>query len=141
MQPDGNVSAHPSSLLPQISVALASTARRICCSFLDPMSLSAFVARHPVALDNRPGVRPIGIGETARRIIGKAILTTIRNDVQEAAGPLQLCAGQEAGCEAAVRQMFDSPDAEAAILVDYIAMAKGSPCVVPSSEISLLPHQ
>ena len=101
--------------------ALASTARRICCSFLDPRSLSAFVACRLVALDKRPGVRPIGIGETTRRIIGKAILATIRDDIQEAAGPLQLCAGQEAGCEAAVhavRQMFDSPDAEAAILVD-----------------------
>ena len=66
-------------------------------------------------------MRPIGIGETARRIVGKAILTTIRDDIQEAAGPLQLCAGQEAGCEAAVhavRQMFESPDTEAAILVD-----------------------
>ena len=101
--------------------ALASTARRICCSFLDPRSLSAFVACRLIALDKRPGVRPIGIGETARRIVGKAILTTIRDDIQEAAGPLQLCAGQEAGCEAAVhavRQMFESPDTEAAILVD-----------------------
>ena len=66
-------------------------------------------------------MRPIGIGETARRIVGKAILITIRDDIQEAAGPLQLCAGQEAGCEAAVhavRQMFESPDTEAVILVD-----------------------
>ena len=101
--------------------ALASTARRICCSFVDPKSLSAFVACRLIALDKCPGVRPIGIGETAQRIIGKAILTTIGEDIKEAAGPLQLCAGQEAGCEAAVhamRQMFESPDAEAAILVD-----------------------
>ena len=101
--------------------ALASTARRICCSFVDPKSLSAFVACRLIALDKCPGIRPIGIGETARRIIGKAILTTIGEDIKEAAGPLQLCAGQEAGCEAAVhamRQMFESPNAEAAILVD-----------------------
>ena len=101
--------------------ALASTARRICCSFVDPKSLLAFVACRLVALDKHPGIRPIGIGETARRIIGKAILTTIRDDIQKVAGPLQLLAGQEAGCEAAVhavRQMFESPDAEAVILVD-----------------------
>ena len=101
--------------------SLASTARRICCSFVDPKSLYAFVACRLIALDKCPGVRPIGIGETARRIIGKAILTTIGEDIQEAAGPLQLCAGQEAGCEAAVHamhQMFESPDVEAAILVD-----------------------
>ena len=99
--------------------ALASTARRICCSFVDPKSLLAFVACRLVALDKHPGIRPIGIGETARCIIGRAILTTIRDDIQEVAGPLQLCAGQEAGCEAvvhAVRQMFES--AEAVILVD-----------------------
>ena len=98
--------------------ALASTARRIFCSFVDPKSLLAFVACRLVALDKHPGIRPIGIGETARRIIGKA---TIRDDIQEVAGPLQLCAGQEAGCEAAVhavQQMFESPDAEAVILVD-----------------------
>ena len=99
--------------------AMASTARRICCSFVDPKSLSAFVACRLVALDKCPWVRPIGIEETARRIIGKAILTTIGDDIQEAAGPLQLCAGQEAGCEAAVHamhQMFKSPDDETAIL-------------------------
>ena len=56
--------------------ALASTARRICCSFVDPKSLLAFVACRLVALDKHPGIRPIGIGETARRIIGRAILGT-----------------------------------------------------------------
>ena len=74
-----------------------------------------------IALDKCPGVRPIGIGETVRRIIGKAILTTISDEIQAAAGPLQLCAGQDAGCEAAVhamRQVFESPDTEAVILVD-----------------------
>ena len=35
-------------------------------------------------------------------MIGKAIITTIRDDIQEVAGPIQLCAGQEAGCEASV---------------------------------------
>ena len=66
-------------------------------------------------------MRPIGVGEMARRIIGKSILATINDDIQKAAGPLQLCAGQEARCEAAVHavhQMFESPDAEATILVD-----------------------
>ena len=123
MQQDGNVSLCTSFQYASTDLcdAMASTTRRICCSFVDPKSLSAFVACGFVALDKCPGVRPIGIGETARRIIGKAILTTVRDDIQEAAGPLQLCAGQEAGCEVAVHamhQMFESPDVEAAILVD-----------------------
>ena len=74
--------------------ALASTARRIFCSFVDPKSLLAFVACRLVALDKYPGIRPIGIGETARRIIGKAILTTIR-DEHSAPVPLPLhCVNQ-----------------------------------------------
>ena len=101
--------------------ALASTARRLCVENVHPDGVSAFVSSRLIALDKNPGVRPIGIGETSRRIIGKAILTTISEDIQDAAGPLQLCAGQDAGCEAAVhamRQLFQSPDAEAVLLVD-----------------------
>jgi len=41
--------------------------------------------------------------------------------VLQAAGPLQLCAGQSAGCEAsihAMRAVFDSSDTEAVLQVD-----------------------
>ena len=101
--------------------SLASIAKRICTSYVDPSGLSAFVSCRLIALDKCPGVRPIGIGEMVRRIIGKAIATTISDDIQAAAGPLQVCAGQVAGCEAAVhtmRQVFESPQSEAIILVD-----------------------
>ena len=92
--------------------ALASIARRICSCFVDPII---------IALDKCPGVRPIGIGETARRIMGKAIAAAINDDIQDAAGPLQVCAGHLSGCEAAVhamRQVFEAPDTDAVILVD-----------------------
>ena len=101
--------------------AMASIAKQICSSFVDPKGLATFVACRLIALDKCPGVRPIGIGETVHRIIGKAILTTNSDEIQAAPGPLQLCAGQVAGCEAAVhamRQVFESPDSEAVILVD-----------------------
>jgi len=77
--------------------------------FVDPSSLTAYVACQLIALDKCPGVRPIGIGETAHRVIAKAVLSLIRNDIQQAAGSLQLCAGQFSGCEAAVhftREIF-----------------------------------
>lgn len=48
-------------------------------------------------------------------------MKVIGPDVMQAAGPLQLCAGQEAGCEAAVhalRSVFANLDTEAIILVD-----------------------
>ena len=101
--------------------ALASMARRICSCFVDPKGLSAFVACRLIALDKCPGVRPIGIGETARRIMGKAIAAAISDDIQDAAGPLQVCAGHLSGCEAAVhamREVFEAPDTDAVILVD-----------------------
>ena len=45
----------------------------------------------------------------------------IYGDIQAAAGPLQLCAGQVSGCEAVVhsmRQLLSSPDVEGVTLVD-----------------------
>ena len=42
-------------------------------------------------------MRPIGVGEVPRRIIAKAFLRIPKKDVEEAAGPLQLCAGQDGG--------------------------------------------
>jgi len=43
--------------------------------------LEAYTACHLIPLDKNPGVRPIGIGETIRRIIRKSILQIVRNDV------------------------------------------------------------
>ena len=44
-----------------------------------------------------------------------------KEDVTWAVGSLQVCAGQESGCEAAIhamREMFDSEDVEAVLLAD-----------------------
>ncbi len=56
-----------------------------------------------------------------RRILGKVILATIGDDIQEDAGPLQVCAGQQAGCEAAVhamREISDDSITDAVLLAD-----------------------
>jgi hypothetical protein len=101
--------------------ALAGVARRLCTSPVNSEGLSAFVACRLIPLDKNPGVRPIGIGEVPRRIIAKSILKVVRNDVQEAVGPLQACAGHEAGCEAAVhamKEIISSDETEAVLLVD-----------------------
>ena len=50
-------------------------------------------------------MRPIGIGKVVRRTIAKAILSVVKLNILEAAGSLQLCAGQDAGNEAAVHAM------------------------------------
>ena len=101
--------------------SLALTAKRLCTVLVDPGSISSLLACRLIALDKNPGVRPIGIGDTARRIIAKAVLAVTRPDVQDAAGSVQLCAGQIAGVEAAVhavRDCFGQDDTEAALLVD-----------------------
>ena len=74
-----------------------------------------------IALDKCPGVRPIGIGETVRCITAKAVLSVIKEDIRQATGSLQLCAGHLSGCEAAVHSVqktFASVDCETAVLVD-----------------------
>ena len=101
--------------------SLALVARRICTTYVDPQGQAPLTASRLITLDKCPGVRPTGIGETVRRIIGKAILAVIKLDVLEAAGTLQLCAGQEAGSETAIhamRQMFEDVESEAVLLVD-----------------------
>ena len=101
--------------------ALALVARRVCTMYVDPSSLSAFVACRLIPLDKNPGVRPIGVCECVRRIIGKAVLSVLGPDVQSAAGSLQLCAGQPGGIEAAIHAMqalYERPDTDAILLVD-----------------------
>ena len=97
------------------------TAQRLCTNFIDPSAIAPFLACRLIALDKNSGVSPIGIGDTARRIIAKAILTVTRLDIQEASGSLKLCAGQISGIEAAVHAtdlLFKQEDTEAILLVD-----------------------
>ena len=101
--------------------SLALVARRLCSSYVDPDSLSAFLSCQLIALDKCPGVRPIGIGETCRRVIAKAVLWFFRDDIIDSVGPIQTCAGQQDGCEASVHAMraaFQSDDIDALLLVD-----------------------
>ena len=101
--------------------AIANVAKRLCTENIDPLHLQAFNASRLIPLDKNPGVRPIGIGETIRRIIGKSVMTLLKGDVTQSAGALQVCAGQDGGCEAAIHAMkraFGSEDCEAVLLVD-----------------------
>ena len=97
--------------------ALAATARRHCTTFVNRDCLPS----SPDRMEKCPGVQPIGIGETARRIISKAIATALGDNIENAAGPLQVCAGHQSGCKAAIhamRQIFESQDIEPVLLVN-----------------------
>ena len=101
--------------------SLALTAKRLCTTPTDPRCVSPLLACRLIALDKNPGVRPIGIGETPRRIIAKALLAVTRNDILETVGSSQLCAGQIAGAESAVhavRECFQLEETEAVLLVN-----------------------
>ena len=101
--------------------SLALFAKRLATTFVDPKGLKSYLACRLIALDKCPGVRPIGICETVRRIIAKAILSVTRADIQDAAGSRQLCAGQISGIEAAVHAVrgdFKLSSTEATLLVD-----------------------
>ena len=89
----------------ELCSAIAVFAKRICTTYVDPSSLMAYTSCRLVPLDKCPGVRPVGIGEVVRRIVGKAVMKVVKQDLQEAIGSIQLCAGQDAGCEAAVHAM------------------------------------
>ena len=86
-----------------------------------PSLVEPYVASRLIPLDKNPGIRPIGVGEVLRRIIGKVISHHSKNEIKEAAGPLQPCANHGAGAEAAIhamRQMFESDDTDAILLID-----------------------
>ena len=74
-----------------------------------------------IPLDKNAGLRPIGVGQVVRRIAGKVVMKVVKQDIKKAAGCLQLSAGQEAGCEAAIQAMhriFESSETEAILIVD-----------------------
>ena len=106
----------------KLRMAIAEAAKRLSREFVDPDGIEALLRCREVPLPKGENdVRPIGIGETLRRIIGKAVMTVVGADVQEACGALQVCAGVEAGCEAAIhmtRCMFQDEECEGVLLVD-----------------------
>ena len=107
--------------------AVADLTKILCTENVHQDSLREFIAGRLVPLDKgvtkdgTPGVRPVGVGEVLRRLVGKLLIGVIKDDITEAAGPLQTCTGIKAGIEAAIhamRQVFECPDTEAVLLVD-----------------------
>ena len=98
------ITAHKESSA-SLANSLAAVARRLSTEYVDPMGLEALLANRGIAIDKCPGFRPVGVGEIARRIIGKAVMEVTGKCVQESTGALQLCAGQPVGVEAAIHTM------------------------------------
>ena len=102
--------------------SIATLTRRLCTEFVDPLTIEPIVASRLIPLDKGNGkVRPIGVGEVIRRIIGKCVTKVAKQDVTNASGAMQVCAGQKSGGEAAIhamRNISEADETDAALLVD-----------------------
>ena len=95
--------------------------KKLCTVENRSTSLEAFLTNRLIPLDKNPGLRPIGVSEVLRRIAGKVIVSHLKEDVIQSVGSLQVCAGQDAGCESlihAMRTIYEDQSAEAVLLVN-----------------------
>ena len=75
----------------------------------------------PDTSGKNPGVRPIGISEVLRRIIGKTITQCIKSDLKNLGKNFQLCLGQKCGIEYAIHSLsneYEKPETDAILLID-----------------------
>ena len=97
--------------------AMAMLAKRLCTELIDPATIEPILASRLIPLDKGNGeVQPIRVVEMVRRIIPKCVTKVTKQDIIEASGPLQVCAGLKSGAEAAIYAMhgiFDADDADA----------------------------
>ena len=101
--------------------AIATLTKYLCTEDCDPDHLKELLACRLIPLDKRPEIRPIGVGEVLHCIIEKCVTMTLKIDIEESVGGLQMCGGQQAGNEAAIHathDMYDDDDCEAMLLVD-----------------------
>ena len=95
--------------------------RNLLKSCYHPSLLEAYTSCRLIPLDKNPGIRPIGVGEVLRRIIGKTTALFLKEEIKSAAGPLQVSAGHSAGAEAAIHsmsQVFDEEETDGILLID-----------------------
>ncbi|XP_032218340.2 uncharacterized protein LOC116601539 [Nematostella vectensis] len=102
--------------------ALTLLTRHLSTEYTDPMTIEPILASRLIPLDKgKSEVRPIGVGEVLRRIIGKCVRKVLKQDIVEPSGLLQVCAGQKSGSEAAVHavyNLFQHEQTDAVMLVD-----------------------
>ena len=105
-----------------LCAAIATMTRHLCTEFIDPLGIEAILANRLIPLDKGEGaVRPIGVGEVMRRIMGKCVMHVTKPDVIDASDSLQVCAGHKSVSEAAIhamRNIFEADETDAALLID-----------------------
>ena len=86
-------------LTEDLIVVVARLADWMANSFPPWAAYRALLACHLVALDKRPGVRPMGIGEKLRWALAKIVMRAAGDQVKAACGNLHLCTGLKADIE------------------------------------------
>ena len=82
--------------------------RKLCTEYIDPHTIEPLVACHLIPLDKGEGaVRPIGFGEVLRRTNAKCVMKILKQDVIDASGSLQVCAGLKCRSEAVIHAMCE----------------------------------
>ena len=111
--------------LNQASIELCKTIAKLTYTLaskvLPQENLSAYNSCRLIPLDKNPAVRPIGIGEVLRRIIGKTITQCIKSDLETLGKNFQLCLGQKREIEYVIhslRNEFEKPETDAILLID-----------------------
>jgi len=101
---------------------IATLARRLATDTIPHDYISTLLTCRLVPLKKKDnGIRPVGVGECLRWIIGKTITGLLKEDIIHAVGTLQTCAGLESGIEAAthaVRKSYEEEGSEYLLLVD-----------------------
>ena len=91
------------------SAMLRDTVPVVCCKLCNTITprrmFMKLVASRLIALNQCPGVRPIGIGVTLHRVVRKTICLATHIDVTLSCGFNQLCARLSSGIEGAIHAM------------------------------------
>ena len=82
--------------------SVAALGRQLANTIVPWVHVWALMANRLIALDKCPGVRPVGIGEALRRVLGRTVCMVTRSDLEDVAGIDQLCAGTIMGIEGAI---------------------------------------
>ena len=101
--------------------AFANAVEWLCTDLIETQTIKTFLSCRLIPLDKNLGFSSIGVGKVLRRIAGKVIVSVLKSEVIDYSSSLQVCAGQEAGIEAAVHSlnsMCNDENNDAMLLVD-----------------------
>ena len=84
--------------------------------------IRAMLSSRLIALNKNPGIRPIGVREVLRRLLGKAMVLATGIDIEELCGADQLCSGLKGGIKGAIYSVwsiFESKSHEGYVWCSY----------------------